>query len=167
MIVTKRRYDEHSTEFGLWLRNQREIDSGIGYVPTNVDYVWRTWKTNQWLYLEEKRHLAECQPFQLYTFRILHNLALADPLYYGFHFIAFENTSPMDGEMYLDFNQIDIAQLIAFFSLLFRNVDIFLTVCFLMVFRLDGPCLSSTRSRFLIFIRLKATHLLFGVVRAA
>lgn len=101
--MTKRRYDNHSTEFGLWLRDQPGIDSGLGYTTTNVDFIWRNWKDGRWLLLEEKRYGSSCTYSQLKTFEILHKCAMHDPLYHGFHLLVFEKTSPMDGPMKLNF----------------------------------------------------------------
>ena len=54
--MTRKRYDKHSTEFGLWLREQKELDSKFGYVATNLDYMWKNYKTGLWMFLEEKRY---------------------------------------------------------------------------------------------------------------
>jgi len=53
--MTKPRFDDKSTEFGLWLRNQKEIDSGLGYITSNLDYIWRNYNTGDWMLIEEKR----------------------------------------------------------------------------------------------------------------
>jgi len=54
--MTRKRNDSHSTEFGLWLREQNEIDSSLGYLATNIDFMWTNYKTGQWMILEEKRY---------------------------------------------------------------------------------------------------------------
>jgi len=51
--MTRRRNDNHSTEFGLWLREQPDIDSKLGYITTNLDYVWKNYKTGDWMLIEE------------------------------------------------------------------------------------------------------------------
>jgi len=53
--MTKRRNDSHSTEYGLWLRDEPSIDSSLGYVATNIDYIWRNYKTGDWMIQEGKK----------------------------------------------------------------------------------------------------------------
>jgi len=112
--MTKRRYDKHSTEFGLWLREQEEIDSGKGFVATNIDYMWHNYNTGEWMLLEEKRHKKTPEPWQKNLFKKIHKQARNDPQYKGFHLLKFENTSPEDGKMWLDGTLISKTELIAF-----------------------------------------------------
>ena len=55
--MTQKRRDGNSTEFGLWLREQPEIDSKYGYVTTNIDFFWCNYKSNEWMLIEEKRFM--------------------------------------------------------------------------------------------------------------
>lgn len=112
--MTRKRIDEHSTEFGLWLRYQPEIDSSIGYIATNIDYMWRNYKTGQWMLIEEKRHNAQVKPWQRQMFDILNWCGKKHPRFYGFHTIVFENTGPEDGKIFLDGKLVSKEQLIKF-----------------------------------------------------
>lgn len=98
-MTTKRR-DSHSTEFGLWLREQDEIDSELGFYATNIDYVWRRRTPNAWMYLEEKRHDARIPTWQRISFQIIHR-SIVDPSYRGFWCLFFEKTNPDDGKVWL------------------------------------------------------------------
>lgn len=112
--MTRQRNDNHSTEFGLWLRKQSEIDSNLGFTATNIDYVWRNYKTNKWMYLEEKRFGRELTFTQKQTFAMLDNAARNDPHYCGFHTLVFEYTSPDDGKIWMDGMEINKQKLITF-----------------------------------------------------
>jgi len=112
--MTKRRFDAHSTEFGLWLREQPEIDSSRGYVATNVDYIWKNYDTLDWMIIEEKRHGSQPKNWQTSIFLQLDALCKANPHYHGFHVLVFENTSPDDGLIWLDGKEIVRDELIAF-----------------------------------------------------
>lgn len=98
--MTRPRNDEHSTEFGLWLRNQKEIDSHLGYVTTNIDYKWENYNTRQWMFIEEKRHGGYPRFSQHAQFRLL-DAVQTDTHYCGFWLLCFENTSPDDGRIWL------------------------------------------------------------------
>jgi len=112
--MTQKRRDDKSTEFGLWLREQSEIDSKYGYVATNIDYVWRNYKTGQWIFIEEKRYNAQPKFYQQEIFDLLDWCGKHHPKFNGFHTIIFENTSPDDGKIYLDGTEITKHQLIGF-----------------------------------------------------
>lgn len=112
--MTLQRVDEHSTEFGLWLRVQPEIDSKLGYLATNIDYMWRNYKTGKWMLIEEKRHNSTPKFWQRTMFVILHKLCRLDKDFKGFHLMVFENTSPDDGKIFLDKKEIDRDTLIKF-----------------------------------------------------
>lgn len=99
--MTKQRNDEHSTEFGLWLREQDQIGSDIGYVATNLDFIWSNYKTGQWMLLEEKRKKCRCSWSQNRQFETLHK-SIVDKKYCGFHSIQFENLSPDDGKVFIN-----------------------------------------------------------------
>lgn len=112
--MTLRRFDEHSTEFGLWLRKQPEIDSKLGYLASNIDYMWRNYKTGLWMLIEEKRHNSLPKFWQKSMFKILFNLCKLDKNFKGFHLIVFENTSPDDGKIFLNRKEINRDDLIKF-----------------------------------------------------
>ena len=113
--MTQARRDGHSTEFGLWLRVQPEIDSKReGFVATNLDYIWSNYRSGQWMLLEEKRFGMTPRRYQLCLFALLDKLAWIDPRYRGFHLLVFERTSPDDGEIFLDGKVIDKAELLEF-----------------------------------------------------
>ena len=112
--MTKQRIDSHSTEFGIWIRQQPEIDSRLGFVATNLDYVWRNYKTGNWLLIEEKRHGAYPKAWQAEIFALLDEGCSHLPNYHGFHVLRFEHTSPTDGKIWLDSIEITKDELIRF-----------------------------------------------------
>jgi len=114
--MTKKRNDNHSTEFGLWLREQSEIDSKLGFTTSNIDYVWHNYKTGEWMFVEEKRHGAKMSFSQHQIFKKVHAACFAseDKKYRGFHLLVFENTSPDDGKMWLNNSEISRNDLIVF-----------------------------------------------------
>jgi hypothetical protein len=120
--MTLKRHDNHSTEFGLWLREQPEIDSGQGFVATNLDYVWRNYKNNAWMIIEEKRYCSEPKRWQRDLFSLIDRCCKIDRNYRGFHLLQFEYTSPDDGRIWLDRKEITKAMLLSF--LRFECVDV-------------------------------------------
>lgn len=120
--MTRKRNDTHSTEFGLWLREQKEISSEVGFIATNLDYIWSNYKTKEWMLIEEKRYKAKRTFVQCNLFSVLHN-SIKDSKYKGFHVIQFEKTSPQNGKIYLDGKLISKQNLIKFlqFKLIFHK----------------------------------------------
>ena len=112
--MTKTRGDNYSTEFGLWTREQDEIDSSLGYVATDIDWMWRDYNTDKFMFIEEKRYMSKPEFWQKKSFRIIHKNCIKDTNYKGFHLLQFENTSPEDGKIYLDNNEITRDYLIKF-----------------------------------------------------
>lgn len=119
--MTRERNDSHSTEFGLWVREQSDLDSFKGYRNYNLDSVW--WLKEgfaempiAWMLIEEKRFLSECSADQKLTYQWLHRKlqSLNDPTYYGINLLQFENTSPEDGKIYLDKKEATKQELIQF-----------------------------------------------------
>ena len=104
--MTQARRDLHSTEFGIWLREQPEIDSALGYVASNLDYIWSNYKTGDWMLIEEKRHNGEVKFYQKKLFERIHKLCVGSEGYHGFHVLVFQNTSPEDGKIFLDYREI-------------------------------------------------------------
>ena len=114
--MTRQRFDTHSTEFGLWLRKQPEIDSELGYVTSNIDYFWLNHKTGKFMLLEEKRFMAILTFTQSKIFQILHNTFKSNLDYCGFHLIQFEKTGPEDGKIFWDNKEINKETLKRFLS---------------------------------------------------
>jgi hypothetical protein len=96
---TKERGDNHSTEYGLWLRQQGELCSYKGFRATNVDFLWWQSKTGQRLVQEEKRYSGRLSYSQAKQFQWLDELLASDETYFGFFFVQFENTCPDDGRI--------------------------------------------------------------------
>lgn len=47
--MTKQRIvdDGKDSDFSAWLRRQSEIDSNKGFITTDIDYLWKNYKTGQ------------------------------------------------------------------------------------------------------------------------
>jgi hypothetical protein len=95
--MTTWRRDEHSSPFGLWLRKQNEIDSKIGFITTDIDYIWKNYITNEWMLLEEKRYGKIPTRPQLNCLLQMDLYLKASKLYRGCYVVVFENSTPMDG----------------------------------------------------------------------
>ena len=103
------------TPFSDWLRKQLEISSKLGFITTNIDYMWGNYKTGRWMLIEEKRHNARPTWSQEEQFEVLHDACRkGDSNYRGFPLLVFENTTPDDGKMFLDGDEITRAELFAF-----------------------------------------------------
>jgi hypothetical protein len=122
--MTVQRFDNNSTEFGLWLRgglrkklepapalwtdelvqqtDVSEIDSMLKFHATNLDYIWRN--EHRFILLEEKRFEGVVHDGQHRSFALIHR-ALVEHYtpaeYGGFFVLRFENTNPEDGKMWL------------------------------------------------------------------
>jgi len=113
--MTQKRRDRQSTEYGLWTREQPELDSKYGFVATNIDWLWRNYKTGLWMLKEEKRRGFLPKLYQVQMYRIIDKCALrGDPNYQGFHVIIFENTNPDDGRICLDGREVNREDIIGF-----------------------------------------------------
>lgn len=110
--MTRQRNDKHSTPFGLWIREQNEIDSSLGFVTTDIDYLWENYKTGDWMMVEEKRFMSECPFSQKAQLKSLNHRIIHDPKFKGIHLLQFERTSPDDGRIYWDRKEITRDQLI-------------------------------------------------------
>lgn len=115
--MTVKRYDNHSTEFGLWLREQSKIDSCLGFITTNIDYIWKNYKTGKWMIIEEKRHNSKPKDWQIKIFDMINWCAKYHKDYLGFYIITFENTSPEDGKIYLNEKEITTDELLTFLKM--------------------------------------------------
>lgn len=112
--MTQERRDNHSTEFGNWLRSQPKIDSALGYVATNIDYIWTNYKSGKWMIIEEKRYCSEVKFYQKNIFKLLDLVSQNDANYKGLFVLVFEKTSPDDGKIWLDGKEISKSDLIKF-----------------------------------------------------
>lgn len=113
--MTQQRRDDKSTEFGLWLRKQPEIDSrNEGFSTTNIDYIWSYYREGYWMLLEEKRYRYLPKWSQVNCYKLVDLSARLDASYRGLHFIIFENTNPDDGAIWLDGRYISRNDLIKF-----------------------------------------------------
>lgn len=104
--MTRPRFDNKSTPFGLWLREQPEIDSHLGFWTYNLDFLWSNMRRASCaprMLLEEKQFLGEMAYGQAASFKWLDNMCRADPNYRGFHLIQFAGCRPDDGgQIFLD-----------------------------------------------------------------
>ncbi len=114
--MTQKRRDDHSTEFGLWLREQSEIDSNLGFIATNIDYVWQNYKTDKWMIIEEKRYGRQPKFYQKKILDLLRWCGEYHPKFYGVHILIFENTNPDDGKIFWDGKQITRTELLNILS---------------------------------------------------
>lgn len=110
--MTRQRNDSHSTEFGIWLRKQRQIDQKLGYLTTNLDYIWGNYNKQKWMLIEEKRYGNPLRQAQKDMFELVDECCKTDSRYKGFHVLQFENTSPEDGRIIWDGNEISKQQLL-------------------------------------------------------
>ena len=104
--MTRKRNDSHSTEFGLWLREQHLISSKVGFVATNLDFVWNNYKTGEWMLLEEKRYMSDVTWSQKKIYKLLFSNIEKNKTFKGIHLVQFEKTSPEDGGIWLNRKRI-------------------------------------------------------------
>lgn len=99
--MTKQRifHDGKYSDFSEWLRKQPEISSEIGFVTTDIDFLWRNYKTGIWMILEEKTHGGIVERWQGEFLQLLDRLGAHDPLYKGVYLVRFENTTPDNGRV--------------------------------------------------------------------
>jgi len=112
--MTQQCRDGTGTEFSQWLRRKHEIDSSLGYVATNLDYIWSNHGTGLYMAIEEKRYMHDMKPYQASVFRKIDKVLKKDPQYHGFHLVQFEETSPSDGEIQVDKEFIDYENFLRF-----------------------------------------------------
>jgi hypothetical protein len=113
-MATMKRKDDHSTEFGLWLREQESIDSGLGYITSNLDYIWKNYNTGEWMLIEEKRYNTPIKLWQENLFKALDKILTGSKGYRGWHLLKFENTNPEDGKIWLDHKLVTKDELLIF-----------------------------------------------------
>ena len=101
-MTTPQRDGHSATEFSAWFREQREIDSSLGYWNSNLDYVWSI-KGEKFCLIEEKRHMKPLESFQRILFSKMDRQLRKDTgSYGGCWLISFENTSPEDGKIFVN-----------------------------------------------------------------
>lgn len=95
------------TRFAIWLLQQPELDSNLGFRASDLDLIWENEQQNLWMILEVKCLGRSLPRFQAKIIKRLHDLASADPTYLGAHTIVFQRTNPEDGKTYLDGREVD------------------------------------------------------------
>lgn len=110
--MTRKRIDNHGTEFGSWVREPERLNSKLGYTATDVDYMWRNYRTGLWMLIEEKRNMATMNLAQCRSHHFLDCVCKKDKSYCGFHLLQFENQSPEDGKIYWNTHEISADELI-------------------------------------------------------
>jgi len=103
-----------STPFSDWLREQKDIGSNMGYVASNLDYIWQNYRTKQWMLIEEKVYMSVPTWSQTQLFKFLIGRLKYDPKFYGFFLVQFERTSPDDGYTYINHERVTKEMLIKF-----------------------------------------------------
>jgi len=104
--MTQERRSGRDTEFGVWLRAHPELDSKLGFVATNIDYVWENYKTGEWMIIEEKRNMKKPQFYQERIFDKIAKCCNCHKKFCGFHVLTFERSNPEDGRIYWDGKEI-------------------------------------------------------------
>jgi hypothetical protein len=95
---TKRRNDEHSTEFGLWVRDEEMLCSKCANLTlTNIDYLAERYDYNQLMMVEEKRYGSKLSKSQVPTFDLLKSKLRGTGIS-GPHLLQFSRTNPDDSE---------------------------------------------------------------------
>jgi len=112
-MTTQRRDGNPPSEFSEWFRKQPEINSKLGFLNTNIDYCWRDYKSGYWMLIEEKRYKHLPPKWQMESFKVVDS-SIGSSYYKGFHLIVFEKTSPNDGRLWLDTEEISKERLIDF-----------------------------------------------------
>lgn len=107
--------DGKDSDFSAWLRLQPEIDSKKeGYITTDIDYLWRNYKTGEWMILEEKTHGATVPRWQGEFLQLIDKLGAYDKFYQGVYLVRFENTSPDNGRVIVNKNLLSRDEFIKF-----------------------------------------------------
>lgn len=105
-----------ASSFSDWIREQKRLESKIGFVTTNIDFLWRNYKTGQWMFIEEKQYMADVNYPQRKSFQMIHSKVKNDFDYCGFHLVQFEKRSPEDGKIYLNRKLITKERLLDFLA---------------------------------------------------
>ena len=114
------------TPFSDWLRGLPEPLDSSRISNQNLDYIWHDYRTNQLLTIEEKRHRGASRPAQTDTHGVVAQMLRAAsgmtvttlrgdrPVsYLGHYVIRFELTTPDDGKMWINGNELSADVLVA------------------------------------------------------
>lgn len=111
-----------SLAFSAWIR--RELpNSRTGFMVTNQDWVFWNFKTRRLLLAEEKTNHGAIAPWFYQLIRDVFHPALSaychehGIAYHGYHLIQFERTSPEDGRIFFDRQEVDVDTFRAILSL--------------------------------------------------
>jgi len=117
------------SEFSDWIRQFGVKDSPryrplldtwneYGHRVYDVDFIIWNKPSGRYFFLEEKTNDARMKHDQaLLYFKLDTILSQADPLFLGFHFLRFENTTPDNGLIFLDEKMVDVETLLQFIEM--------------------------------------------------
>lgn len=107
---------EKLKKYNDWIR-QNLPDSDSGYLVSDLDFVIENWKTKNIMLLEVKTNNVDMAKGQQILFSNIDEWikkGISDNwTYHGFHLLQFEKTSPDDGKIYFDKNEISKEDLIS------------------------------------------------------
>lgn len=107
MSNTAPRRDGKGTDFGNWLREQDELDSHTAHLTcTDIDYLWRDYRSNNAMILEEKTFCAKVPAAQSQNLNYLRWLGKGRPGFRGVYVVQFENTTPDNGRMWVEGREV-------------------------------------------------------------
>lgn len=101
--------------FSLWLRDQKGIESKT--TQTNItddDYKIYNYRKNLMMIIEEKMYRGKMMWHEKQAHEFLHCMLDGHLYYRGYHILQFENTSPLDGGIWLNYKLIGINDLFEF-----------------------------------------------------
>lgn len=115
MTQQRKLNDGKDTDFSAWLRVQPEIDSKTeGFITTDIDYLWKNYKSGKWMILEEKTHGATVPRWQGEFLQLIDSLGVHDKLYKGVYLVRFENTDPDNGRVMVNKRLLSRSEFIRF-----------------------------------------------------
>lgn len=130
--MTAQRRNGEDTPLKGWIRNHPALDSGFGYVATDVDLTWYNYKKALIMLLEHKEYMAVVGAPQESVLAVLdqaltwglsdpskrlvsHRIRIPERVHYcGLHTIRCEHTSPLDGDVYIDDVRVTNEELLSF-----------------------------------------------------
>ena len=113
---------KRSLLFSVWIR-EKLPDSKTGFMVTNQDWIFWNYKERKLMLIEEKTRKGNISPWFKRLIQEVLNPALtkyckeAEIDYRGYHLVQFENESPTDGKIYLDYREVSEEELQAFLSM--------------------------------------------------